>query len=100
MASDLKFELYDAPGGGALLGTVTQTLPVIDGLFTASIAGNCFLIAGGSAGAEVSWQVTGVRQDAYAEANPMQVEVPKRGSEPGQYIHRAASGLPETRNVQ
>jgi hypothetical protein len=64
------------------------------------ISGNRFQIAGGNAGMEVSWQVTGVRQDAYAKANPMQVEVDKQGSERGQYLHPAAFGLPETRNVQ
>ena len=64
------------------------------------ITGNRFLIAGGQAGMEVSWQVTGVRHDAYARANPMQVEVPKQGSEQGRYIHPAAFGLPESRNVQ
>ncbi len=64
------------------------------------IMGNRFLIGGGQAGMEVSWQVTGVRQDAYARANPMQVEVAKQGSERGQYLHPAAFGQPEARSVQ
>lgn len=33
-----------------------------------------FKIAGGKAGLEISWQVTGVRQDAYAKAHPLVVE--------------------------
>ncbi len=64
------------------------------------IVGNRFLIAGGQPGMEVSWQVTGVRQDAYAKANPMQVEAQKQGSEQGKYLHPAAFGQPETMNVQ
>jgi hypothetical protein len=41
------------------------------------IRNNRFVIAGGMPGAEVSWQVTGVRQDAYAQAHPIQVETDK-----------------------
>jgi hypothetical protein len=41
------------------------------------IRSNRFVIAGGVPGAEVSWQVTGVRQDAYAEAHRIQVETDK-----------------------
>jgi hypothetical protein len=38
---------------------------------------NRFKIAGGRMGMKVSWQVTGARHDAWAEAHPMQVEEPK-----------------------
>ena len=41
------------------------------------IAGNQFKIAGGAANLEVSWQVTGVRQDAYAVEHPLIVEEEK-----------------------
>ena len=34
------------------------------------ISGNRFEIAGGSAGQRVSWQVTGIRRDAWARKNP------------------------------
>ena len=43
---------------------------------------NRFRIAGGKPAAEVSWQVTGVRHDAYARAHPLQVEVEKAEREP------------------
>lgn len=36
-----------------------------------------FRISGGKPGGTISWQVTGVRQDAYALSRPMQVEVEK-----------------------
>lgn len=45
------------------------------GLYIAQeIKGNRFTIAGGLAGLKVCWQVTGIRQDAWARANPFVVE--------------------------
>ena len=41
------------------------------------ISGDQFTIAGGSPGLEVSWQVTGIRKDAYAEAHRIPVETNK-----------------------
>ncbi|MEE8576207.1 MAG: hypothetical protein V3T31_03035, partial [candidate division Zixibacteria bacterium] len=52
-----------------------------------------FRIAGGEAFSEVSWQVTGVRKDAWAEANRTQVEVDKPALERGYYIHPEVLGL-------
>ncbi|MGA2391456.1 MAG: hypothetical protein ABSF97_21035 [Candidatus Sulfotelmatobacter sp.] len=51
------------------------------------ISGNRFKIAGGKAGAKVSWQVTGVRQDAYAKAHRIKVEEDKPSQERGHYMH-------------
>ena len=51
------------------------------------MAHNQFRIAGGTAGLEVSWQVTGVRKDAYAQAHRLEVEVEKRPEERGRYLH-------------
>jgi len=48
---------------------------------------------------EVSWQVTGVRKDAFAIANPTQVEIPKRPEERGTYLQPDAYGLPRERGV-
>ncbi len=58
------------------------------------ITGNQFRIAGGRAGMKVSWQVTGVRQDAYAKAHPLVVESDKQGEERGHYLHPDAFGQP------
>jgi hypothetical protein len=46
-----------------------------------------FSIAGGSAGQKVSWQVTGIRQDAWANANRIPVEVQKSAEDQGRYLH-------------
>jgi hypothetical protein len=51
------------------------------------VTDNHFKIAGGSAGAKVSWQVTGIRQDAWASAHRIQVEEEKPPNERGTYLH-------------
>ncbi len=58
------------------------------------ISGNQFKIAGGTAGMKVSWQVTGIRKDAYAEAHRIPVEVEKTGKERGKYLQPEAHGMP------
>jgi hypothetical protein len=63
------------------------------------ISGNRFQIAGGTPGAKVSWQVTGVRHDAYAKANPLLVEKEKT-FERGYYIHPEFYGEPEERGIE
>ncbi|RJP41445.1 MAG: hypothetical protein C4547_01710 [Phycisphaerales bacterium] len=59
------------------------------------IEGNRFTIRTSEANVEVSWQVTGVRHDPYANANRIQVEVDKPDIERGLYLHPAAWGLPD-----
>ncbi len=59
------------------------------------IADGRFLIAGGQPGTKVSWQVTGVRQDAWAESNRIEVEPDKSDAERGTYLHPELYGQPE-----
>jgi len=63
------------------------------------IHGNRFKIEGGKPGAKVSWQVTGVRQDAYANAHRIPVEEEKAASERGYYLHPDAFGQPESKGI-
>ena len=63
------------------------------------ITGNRFKIAGGSPGMKVSWQVTGIRHDPFAEAHRIQVEVEKTGKERGKYIHPKEYGASETLGI-
>jgi len=51
------------------------------------VAAKCFRKDGGSAGASVSWQVTGIRHDAYAEAHRIPVEENKTAADQDHYIH-------------
>ena len=63
------------------------------------ISDNRFKIAGGAAGMKVSWQVTGVRQDAYMRAHPMKVEVEKSEKERGHYLRPELFDQPEEKSV-
>jgi hypothetical protein len=63
------------------------------------IADNRFRIAGGTAGLEVSWQVTGIRKDAYAQAHRLSVEVEKRPDERGRYLHPELFGQEAARAI-
>jgi hypothetical protein len=56
----------------------------------ATIEGNRFRIAGGAPRMTVSWQVTGIRQDPYAEANRIPVESWKPEGERGTLLHPEA----------
>ena len=65
------------------------------GLYVAQeIEDNRFQIAGGLPGLKVSWQVTGIRHDPYAEAHPILVEEDKDELERGKYLHPVELGQP------
>jgi hypothetical protein len=61
---------------------------------------NYFKIAGGKPEMEVSWQVTGIRQDAWAKAHPVLVEEDKSPDEHGYYLHPELHGAPEEKNIR
>lgn len=63
------------------------------------IENNRFQIAGGEAGMEVSWQVTGIRHDPYAEANRTQIEEDKPEDERGTYLHPEVYGQPKEKGL-
>lgn len=64
------------------LGTPAPNLHVAD-----EIVGNRFRVAGGGAGQRISWQVTGIRHDAFARAHRIPVEVDKPAQERGTYLY-------------
>jgi hypothetical protein len=66
---------------------------------TQEIAGNQFQIAGGAPGLKVSWQVTGIRQDPYAEAHRIPVEEDKPQKEKGAYLHPEEYGVDKTKAI-
>jgi hypothetical protein len=51
------------------------------------IEGNHFTVRTSKPNVEVSWQVTGIRHDAYADAHRVQVEQEKPPRERGHYLH-------------
>jgi|GEM_PF-1102001 len=60
---------------------------------------NQFEIAGGTPGLKVSWQITGVRQDKFAQANRLPVEQEKLLTEKGRYLHPELYGFGEEQSV-
>jgi hypothetical protein len=60
---------------------------------------NRFQIAGGAPGQKISWQVTGIRQDAYANAHRIVVEENKPAGEVGHYLHPVELGMPESMSM-
>lgn len=70
------------------------------GLFIAEeVENNRFKIAGGKPGGRVSWTVTGIRHDAYANAYRIPVEEVKPPTEQNTYLHPELYNQPEDRNV-
>jgi hypothetical protein len=63
------------------------------------LTNNHFLIAGGHPGMKVSWEITAVRHDAYANAHPLAVEAEKQGEERGHYLHPELYGATPERSV-
>jgi len=64
------------------------------------ISNNRFKIAGGAQGMKVSWQVTGIRHDAYANAHRIPVEVDKPAELRGHYISPEELGQPKSASIQ
>ena len=60
---------------------------------------NRFVIQTDKPGVKVSWQVTGIRQDAYARAHPIEVEPAKPDAEKGYYLSPAELGQPASTDV-
>ena len=58
-----------------------------------------FKIAGGASGMKVSWQVTGIRKDPWANANRIEVEDDKSAKERGYYLHPDLYGQPEEKGI-
>jgi hypothetical protein len=59
------------------------------------ISNNRFVVRTSKPGVEVSWQVTGIRHDAYADAYRIPVEEEKPPQEQGHYLHPELFGASE-----
>jgi hypothetical protein len=58
-----------------------------------------FKIAGGTSGMKVSWQVTGIRKDPWANAHRIRVEEDKPDKERGYYLHPDLYRQPEDKGI-
>jgi hypothetical protein len=64
------------------------------------LANNQFKIGGGHAGMRISWQITGIRQDAWANAHRIPVEEDKDARLKGYYIHPELYGAPPEKQIE
>ncbi len=64
------------------------------------ISGNQFTIKTDKPNIEVSWQITGIRQDKFAQAHPVVPEVEKEAAHKGYYLHAAEWGQPESKSIK
>ncbi|HKQ75089.1 MAG TPA: hypothetical protein VJ810_15440 [Blastocatellia bacterium] len=69
-------------------------------IVASKIIDNRFTIKTDRPGVEVSWQVTGIRQDAYANKHRIQVEEEKTERERGYYLHPEIFNQPEEKSLE
>jgi hypothetical protein len=84
--SDFRYQL-------TVIGTFAQAI------VKEEMQGNTFRIQTNQPNVKVSWQVTGVREDAYAKAHRVQPEVEKEPQYKGKYIHPVELGKPATSEI-
>ena len=68
-------------------------------IVASKVANNQFRIQTDKPNVEVSWQVTGIRQDAFANANRIPVEAEKAPADRGRYLYPEAIGLPTSARI-
>ena len=61
--------------------------------------GNQFAIRTDKPNVEVSWQVTGIRKDPWADQNRIETEVMKEPENRGKYISPEVYGQPESKRI-
>ena len=76
-----------------VIGTFAQSI------VAEKLRDNHFRIKTSVPNVEVSWQVTGIRQDAFANTNRIPVEEDKPAAERGLYLHPDALGEPAEKSV-
>ena len=63
------------------------------------VKANAFSIGGGKAGQRISWLLTGIRKDAWADAHRIPVEEDKPADERGLYLHPTENGQPAAKGI-
>ena len=63
------------------------------------VSGNHFKIKTNQPNVEVSWQVMGIRKDAWAEANRVVPEQEKRDTDKGKYLNPEVFGQPKSNGI-
>jgi hypothetical protein len=68
-------------------------------IIASKMSGHHFTIKTDKPNVEVSWQVTGIRHDAFADAHRIPVEQAKPDKERGSYLHPELFGAPAEKSV-
>jgi hypothetical protein len=68
-------------------------------MISEEISGNTFKIKTNQPNVKISWQVTGIRHDKFADQNRVVAEVEKEAEFKGKYIHPTAWGMPENKGI-
>ena len=76
-----------------VIGTFAQAI------VATKMKGNRFVIRTNAPNVEASWMVTGVRQDAFANKNRVQVEENKSESERGYYLYPEVFNQPAEKSI-
>lgn len=76
-----------------VIGTFAQAI------VAEKVQGNTFVIETDKPNVEVSWQVTGIRNDKYAQAHRVQPEVEKEERNKGKYIHAKEFGKSKEESI-
>ena len=76
-----------------VIGTFAQAI------IKEKVEGNAFVIQTSEPNVEVSWQVTGIRQDPYANKNRIPNAVEKADKNKGKYLHPEAYGQPKDKQI-
>ena len=78
----------------SVIGTFAQAIVAEE------ISNNRFTIKTSEPRVKVSWQVTGIRQDAFANKHRIPVEEPKNENERGHYLHPELFNKPEEKGIE
>jgi hypothetical protein len=81
------------------LTVIAQPGQFAQAIVTSEITDNRFSIQTDKPNVKVSWQVTGIRQDGYANVHRMPVEVDKPAGEKGKYLYPTELGRPASSGV-
>jgi hypothetical protein len=84
---DFRYQLTAIGAPGPNLHIAEEISDGVTNYSNSSNNNSRFKIAGGTSGMKVSWQVTGIRKDPWANAHRIQVEEDKPAEERGYYLY-------------
>jgi hypothetical protein len=98
---DFRYQLtaIGAPGPNLYISKEISEEVLTDSNGGCSYCNNRFKISGGTEGMKVSWNVTGIRKDPWANAHRIQVEEDKTDKERGYYLYPELYSQPEEMQI-